>query len=133
MPYSGDSFSASVSGYVRYKKFSVSAYMGLEPNCIYSVYAKSKNTLFSNFEFSWSVNNSLRLTASAENCLWPKMHSKSWTINGDYHAYTSSVQTSLKPRISVGVWYTFVTKNFKWRNKKQFYDEDDELKSITTK
>ncbi|MBO4945066.1 MAG: TonB-dependent receptor [Muribaculaceae bacterium] len=134
MPYSGDSFSASVSGYIGYKKISVMAYLGLDrPNYTYSLYTKSKNSIFTNFELSWAVTNSLRLKASAEKFLWPKMHSKAWTSNGDFHAYTSSVQTSLAPKICIGIQYNFVTKNFKWRDKKQFYDEDNELQTITTK
>ena len=68
-----------------------------------------------------------------EQFLWPMKHYKSWTVNGNYRAYSSSVQTSLAPKICVGVFYSFTTKNFRWHNKKQFYNEDDELKSITTK
>lgn len=79
------------------------------------------------------MTNSLRLSISAEQFLWPKKLVKTWTINGDYNAFISSVQTSLAPKVCFGVWYSFSTKNFRWRNKKQFYDEDDELKCITTK
>ena len=133
MPYSGDSFAASVMGFIGYKKVTLAAYVGYGPNHSYSLYTKSDNTISSNFEFGWSVNSSLRLSVTGETYLWPKMHSQAWTVNGDYHAYSRSVQTNLAPQICVGVWYTFKTKNFKWRNKKQFYNSDDELQSITTK
>lgn len=133
MPFNGKAFAATLTGFVGYKRVSASAYLGLEPSYSYSLYAKSQHVLSSNFEFGWSVTNSLRLSVSGEQFLWPMKHYKSWTVNGNYRAYSSSVQTSLAPKICVGVFYSFTTKNFRWRNKKQFYNEDDELKSITTK
>lgn len=133
MPFSGKKLAASISGYIRYKQISVSAYLGSDPNYTYSRYTKTKYPVFTNIQFSWEVNNSLSLSVSAEHYLWPKSHDKTWTINGDYHVYSRSLQTNLAPQICVGVWYTFVTKNFRWRDKKEFYSSDKELDSITTK
>lgn len=133
MPFNGRGFAATINANLGYKKVSLWGNFGITPNYTYSLYSKSQRILFSNLDLGWSVTNSLRLTVSAEQFLWPKKHSKTWTINGDYRAYSSSVQTSLAPKICVGVWYSFATKNFKWRNKKQFYNEDKELQSITTK
>ena len=133
MPFSGHGFSAMINVNLGYKRISVWGNCGIMPDYSYSLYGRNKNGIFSNIDIGWSVTNTLRVSVSAEKFLWPKMHSKSWTVNGDYHAYSSMVQTSLSPKICVGVWYSFTTKNFKWRKKKQFYNEDNELKSITTK
>ena len=133
MPFNGNGFGASLNGFIGYKRISANAYIGYSPNYTYSIYSKREGIVSSQFDLGWSVTNSLRLSVSAEQFLWPRKHSKTWTINGDYHAYNSSVQTSLAPKVCVGVWYSFSTKNFKWRNKKQFNNEDKELQSITTK
>ena len=69
----------------------------------------------------------------AEKYICPKRPIKTWTVNGDYESFSSRVQKTLSPKIQLGVWYTFQTKNFKWRNKKQLNKEDNELKTVTTK
>ena len=80
---------------------------------------------------NWSVSNSVNISLSAQNIFW-RRHKKTWTANGDYNSYSSTVYKSLAPKIEVGVWYTFVTKNFKRRQKKQFNSTDNELQTITT-
>ena len=81
---------------------------------------------------SWRISDSFSISLMAEKFICPRKASKTWVANGDYKSYISSVQTSLAPKLQVGVWYTFQTKNFKWRNKKQLNNQDDELKSVTT-
>ena len=68
-----------------------------------------------------------------ENYICPRKPRKNWTVNGDYESFSSSVSKNLAPRVQIGVSYTFQTKNFKWRDKKQLNESDNELNSITTK
>lgn len=130
MPFNGNSFGGYFSGYFGYKNLSADAYFYYS-NYLYSIYSKSIGEIQSTFNISWTVTKFWRLSITANTFLWPKRHSKSWTINGDYLAYNSSVQTTLAPKVCIGVMYNFVSKNFKWRRKKQFNGSDDELHSVT--
>lgn len=133
MSFNGRGFATTLNGFIGYKSVSVSGFFGIEPNYSYSLYSRTNNLFVSNLELGWSVTNSLRLSISAEQFICSKQNNKTWTNNGDYHAYNSSMQTSLAPKVCFGVWYNFATKNFRWRNKKQFFEEDKELQSITSK
>ena len=130
MPFSGNSYGGYISMYGGYNKISANAYFGYDPSYSYSVYSKSLGYLSSQFDITWTFSQSFRLSVSAEQFICPRRHSKTWTVNGNFHSYSSSVQTTLSPKICVGVSYNFVTKNFRWRNKKQFDSGDDELKSV---
>ncbi len=132
LPFSGDSFNITLNGYVGYKKISASAYVGLFPNT-FSTYSKAQGVIYSNAGVDWRVSKRVSVGISAENYLFPKRHTKVWVRNGDYRSFSSSVQRNQIPKVTLGVQYTFVTKNFKWRNSKQFYESDNELQSVTTK
>ena len=132
MAFRGTTFNASFNGYVGYKKISLSAYVGYSGKT-YSLYAKSGDSYNSNATFSWNISNSVSVNVMAQTFLFPRRPRKNWTVNGDYESFSSSVQKNLAPRIQIGVYYTFQTKNFKWRNKKQLNKSDNELNSITTK
>ncbi len=132
MAFKGNSYSASLNAFVGYEKVSLSAYFGwYGPE--YSLYKKNSGFVFTNAQIGWNVSNSVRLVMSAEKFLCPGRASKYWTINGDYSSFESSVQKSLAPKIQIGVWFSFMTKNFKFRKKKQFSGSDEELKRVTTK
>ena len=130
MPYSGESFGGYISLYGGYDKIAANVYLGYYSNYAYSLYSKSLGSISSVFNVNWNINQSFSVSFSAENYLWPKRHSKSWTVNGDYRSYYSSLMTTMAPKVCVAVSYSFVTKNFKWRNKKQFDAGDDDLKSV---
>ena len=118
--------------FLGYKKFSLSTFINYNGNS-YSLYSKTGNSFNSNATLSWKVSNSLSIRLMAEKYICPKRPIKTWTVNGDYESFSSRVQKTLSPKIQLGVWYTFQTKNFKWRNKKQLNKEDNELKTVTTK
>ncbi|MBO4945186.1 MAG: outer membrane beta-barrel protein [Muribaculaceae bacterium] len=131
MPFTGNRFDVQIYGAAEYRKFSVSWNFGLIPPRTYSLYTKRiVSGPYSRIHFTWDPIKSVTLTFTAQNFLWPKMHSKTWTINGDYHAFSSMVNRYNTPKIAFGVWYTFETKNFKWRNKKSFNNGDRELENL---
>lgn len=132
MAFRGSTFNASLQGFVGFRKVSANAYFGYYGNS-YSLYSKMSDNYFANFNLSWTVSPSVMFQFMAENFICPRRASKTWTVNGDYEAFTRSVRKSLAPKIQIGVWFTFQTKNFKWRNKKQFYNEDGELKTVKTR
>lgn len=132
MPFSGNSYNVTLNGIYGYKKLSFSAYLGLFGQS-YTLYSKTRLSLFSNASIYWNVSRAVTLSLYTEGFLWPKMHYKTWVSNGeDYHSFTSSVPRNLAPKIQLGVSYTFVTKNFRWRNQKKFYGSDSELETVKT-
>lgn len=131
MPYSGNRFELSCYGYAFYKKVSVDWFFNFIPERSYSLYTKTESgPLASRLHIVWRPVQAWAFTFQIQNFLFPRAHSKTWTINGDYLSYTSSVQRTLAPMISIGVWYNFVTRNFKWRNKKSFNDGYRELENL---
>lgn len=132
LPFSGESFNITLNGYFGYKKVSASAYFGLFP-AMYSTYSKSEGVIFSSADLYWRVSKRVSVSISAEKFLFPKKHSQSWVRNGDYSSFSRDVQRNQAPLLKLGVQYTFVTKNFKWRNQKQFYGSDNDLQSVKTK
>ncbi len=131
MSFSGWTPRFSLQGFVGYKNFSLNAYLSYSGKS-YSLYSKSRDSYSSNLNLSWNVSNSVSLQLMAEKFICPRRASKTWTLNGDYSSYTSTVQKTLAPKVQIGVWYSFQTKNFQWRNKKQLNAEDGELKTIKT-
>ena len=132
MPFNGNSFAASINLYFGYNKVNGYANFGMSPNQFFSLYGKTHNPFSSNINVGWQISDAWRISLSADGFLFPRMRTKSWTVNGDYYSYSTYVATRLKPKLCIGIWYSFATKNFKWRNKKQFDGSDDELKSIST-
>ncbi len=131
-PFSEEAGYLGLNSFIGYKRVSLNMNVGWNPPG-HSLYGRFNGGFQSNAFFGWNVSNSVRLTMSAESFLCGRRPYKSWTDNGDYHSFSKTVHKSLTPRIQVGVWFTFQTKNFKWRNKKQFNGGDEELKSVTTK
>ena len=131
MPFTGNRFDVQLNGAAEYKKVSVMWSFGLIPARAYSLYTKRITAgPYSRVHFTWNPIKPVTLTFTAQNFLWPKMHLKSWTVNGDYNAFSSSVNRYNAPKIAFGVWYTFMTKNFKWRKKKSFNNGDRELEGL---
>ena len=130
MSFSGESFGGYIGLYGGYNKISGSVYLGYYSDYIYTIYSKSRGEPSTNIHVNWSVSKSLSLSFSAEKYLCPNRYSKTWTINGDYHAYNSVVERTNSPRFCIGVMYNFVTRNFKWRSKKQFNGVEDNLGSV---
>ena len=120
-----------LQGFAGYKRVSMNAYFEYGSGS-YDLYSKVGKSIVSNFQFNWSVSNTVSVNVSAENFICGRLHSETWTVNGDYNSYVATTSKSLAPKICVGVFYTFMTKNFKWRNKKQLGNSDGALKSITT-
>ena len=131
MSFRGSSVNAFIQGFVGYKRVSLNTYLGYYGNT-YTLYAKGGDSYYSNFNLNWGVTNSLRLVLAGESFICPRRPIKSWLVNGDYESISSYKRKSLAPKIQIGVWYTFQTKNFKWRNKKQFNGSDNELQTIKT-
>lgn len=132
MPFNGNSFYGELNFNFGYDPISFFIYLAYTPTA-YTLYSKTNGTVVSNFQITLSLGNSWSVYLSAEKFLWPRMRYKTWTLNGGYTSLNSSMQTSLAPKVCLGFTYHFVTKNFRWRNKKQFYGEDGELKGISTK
>ena len=132
MAFRGSSVYATIQGFVGYRNVSFNAYIGYNGQS-YSLYSKTGDSFNSNLSLNWDVSNSVSLQLMAEKYICPRRASKTWMVNGDYESFTSSVQKTLAPKIQIGVWYTFQTKNFKWRNKRQLNNEDGELKTVTVK
>ncbi len=131
MSFQGATLMTSLQGSVGYKNISFNAYIGYSGNS-YSLYSKARDNYNSNLNLSWKVSRTVRIQLMAEKFICPRRASKTWTLNGDYNSFSSTVQKTLAPKIQIGVWYTFQTKNFRWRNKKQLNGEDGELKTIKT-
>lgn len=131
MPYSGNRFGVIFNGSVYYKRISIDGFFSFVPSRTYSLYTKKVDgSIGSRIHIVWRPFSSWSFTFTAQQFLFPRAHAKTWTFNEDYRAYISSVQRSQAPRITVGVWYSFVSRNFKWRNKKSFNNGDRELEGI---
>ncbi len=131
MAFKGSTVTASFRGSVSYKKFYLTAdlrYSGY----VYQLYIKSSPDYFSAFNLGWRISNSVSVKVAMQKYLCSKAPRKSWTKSTDYSSYSRSVRLTRTPELQIGISYTFQTKNFKWRNKKQFNSSDNELQTITT-
>ena len=62
------------------------------------------------------------------------MWSKSWVKDEGYTSYKANYLTDRTPTFSIGASYTFKNKvQNKWRQKKQFNNDDRELQGIGVK
>ena len=76
----------------------------------------------------------LLLKTSIKKLLCSQLPSKRWVVDGNYHSYSTDLMKDRYPKIMFGVSWSFKNKvNMKWRQKKQFYDEDRELQNIGIK
>lgn len=67
----------------------------------------------------------------AQSFIGSGMRSKSWTKDKEYTSYNISRMTDRSPMLLIGVSYAFKNKvEHKWRQKKQFYNDDNTLQSI---
>lgn len=133
MPFSGDSWQASLNGYFYYKKVSLSVYLGYT-NYEYDLTSKSKPLPYTSAQFTWNLPKNWSLSVSGEGLLCPELPSKMWVVDGNYHSYSTDLMKDRYPKIMFGVSWSFKNKvNMKWRQKKQFYDEDRELQNIGIK
>lgn len=133
MPFNGNSWQASLNGYFYYKKVSLSIYLGYT-NYEYDLTSKVKPLPYTSANFTWKLPKNWNLNISGEGILCSELPTKRWVVNGDYHSYSTDLMKDRYPKIMLGVSYSFKNKvNMKWRQKKQFYDEDRELQSIGVK
>ena len=133
MPFSGDSWQASLNGYFYYKKVSLSVYLGYT-NYEYNLTSKYKSLPYTNVNFTWKLPKRWSLSVSGEGILCPELPSKMWVVDGNYHTYSTDLMKDRYPKIMFGVSWSFKNKvKMKWRQKKQFYDEDRELQNIGIK
>ena len=66
-----------------------------------------------------------------EGLLCPGLPSKTWTINEDYHSYSTILMKDRYPKVEIGISWFFKNKiNIKWREQKRFNDTDSELENI---
>ncbi|MBO4945075.1 MAG: TonB-dependent receptor [Muribaculaceae bacterium] len=131
MPYTGNRFGLILNSNINYRNVSISGFFNVIPARSYSLYSKNISApMGSRVHVVWRPVPSWAFTFTAQQFLFPRVPYKSWTINGDYKAYTRSVERSQAPRIAFGVWYTFVSRNFKWRNKKSFKNGDRTLENL---
>lgn len=131
MSFRGSSFNTSLNVFAGYKDVGIASrlsYNGEE----YTLYSKKGNACYSTLKFIWQIHESFNVQMQIDTFICARRPIKTWTLNGDYDSYTSSIQKSLAPNIQIGFWYSFHTKNYKQRNKKQFNDIDNELKTVTT-
>lgn len=131
MAFKGSTIVANFSGSVSYKK--VSLYADLRYNGpICQLYTKNGADYFSAFNFGWRISNSIYVKLALQKYLCPRAPRKIWSKSTDYSYYERRVRLTRTPELQIGVTYTFQTKNFKWRNKKQFNGSDNELQTIKT-
>lgn len=130
MPFSGDSWQASLNGYFYYKKVSLSIYLGYT-NYSYSLTTKNKQIPYTNLNFTWRLPKNWNLIISGEGLLCSEVSSKTWTINGDFRSYSTFLLKDRYPKFTIGLSWVFKNKiEMKWRNKKMFYQTDSELNNI---
>ena len=131
MSFQGSTVNANIQGYVGYKNVSFNTYYGYFGKS-YSLYSWSNDNFYSNFGINWTINSAWMVQVMGESFICPRRPTKTWVVNGDYESFNRSVQKTLSPKFQIGASYTFQTKNFQWRNKKQFNGGDGELQTIKT-
>ncbi len=131
MAFKGSTVIASFSGSVSYKKFSLYADLRYD-GYGYQLYTKTSPSYFSAFNLGWRITKSLYMKLALQKYLCSRAPRKTWTKSTDYSSYNRSVRLTRTPELQIGLSYTFQSKNFKWRNKKQFNSSDNELQTIKT-
>lgn len=130
MPFSGDSWQATLNGYFYYKKVSLSMYLGYTTYS-YSLTTKEKQIPYTNFTFNWKLPKNWSLSVSGEGVLCPEVPSKTWVVNGDYRSYSTFLMKDRYPKFMIGLSYSFKNKiKMKWRNTKRFYEVDNGLENV---
>ena len=131
MTFRGSAIIADLGAILNYKRVSFSAdlkYTGFG----YYLYTKEGDDYTSSFNFEWRITNSIGLYFQAQSFLCPRKPKKTWDKTDNYSSYTSLIRLTRAPMLLIGMEYSFKTKNFKRRNKKQFNSSDNELQTITT-
>lgn len=133
LTFSGNTIVANINGNVWYKQFSMYFYLSYTPYT-YTRVSKSRASVNSNLSLSCRINNSWSATVGAESFLFPSMRSKTWTENGDYNSYTTYLQKGVRPKITIGVAYSFSNKvRSNYRQKKNFNSRETGLNDIQVK
>lgn len=133
MVFNGDTWSTNLSGYFYYKNLSLNFNIGYQ-TASYGLTQKSEGIPWSNATLSWNLPKNWRCYLMGQNYLYNKMKDKTWVRDNDYTSFSSSHMTDRAPMFLLGVSYSFSNKiQNKWRQKKQFYDTDNELHGIGIK
>lgn len=133
LAFSGDTWSTNAFGYFYYKKLSLMLNVGYE-TASYGFTEKTEGIPYSNVSFAWTLPKGWQLKLMSQNFLCSNMSSKTWVKDKNYNSYSTQLTSDRSPMFLIGVSYFFKNKvENKWRQKKQFYNTDNELEGITVK
>lgn len=125
-----ETWNFNLNTYLYYKRISLSLNAGYQTKS-YGYTTKSEGIPWSNANLSWNLPKSWRVYLMAQSFIGSGIRSKSWTKDKEYTSYNSSRMTDRSPMLLFGVSYAFKNKvEHKWRQKKQFYNDDNTLQSI---
>ena len=128
-----DLWNFNMNAYLYYKQVSLSLNMGYT-TASYGYTTKSEGTPYSNANLSWNLPKNWRVYVMGQYFVGTGMWSKSWVKDEGYTSYKANYLTDRIPTFSIGASYTFKNKvQNKWRQKKQFNNDDRELQGIGVK
>ncbi len=131
MPFKGLTFNTGFNAVVGFRNVTANILFKYSGST-YSLYSKEGDQFLCTLHFYWQINKFIGLQLQGDNVLCGRRPIRFWTINGDYNSFSQTVKTTHTPRIQLGIWYAFQTKNFKWRHKKRFNNLDSELQTVKT-
>ena len=131
--YSGETWWVSFNGYFYYKNVSLSLNANYA-SAYYSVDSRVESFPYSSAMFSWQLPKGWQLNVMGEYLLRYKVPTKNWSRGENYYTYSTSRMVDRTPALMVGFSYSFKNKvSTKWRQKKRFYNSDNELRGIDIK
>lgn len=131
--YSGDTWFISFNGYFYYKNVSLSLNANYA-SAYYSVDSRVESFPYSSITFSWQLPKGWQLNVMGEYLLRYKVPTKGWSRGENYYTYNTSRMVDRTPALMLGFSYSFKNKvSAKWRQKKRFYNSDNELRGIDIK
>lgn len=126
----GGGWKSYLSGYFYYKQFFLSLNTGYL-TASFDRNSKSESTPWSNASLGWNLPKGWQVGLMAQYVVCPNMWSKSWVVQDGYRSFKSSRQTDRAPMFLVQISYSFKNKvKNKWRQKKQFNQQDSTLQGI---
>ena len=131
LQYNGDSWLGNLFANLHYKKWDLNLYAQYVSDS-YTRYSRTKTKPICHLTLGRQLGTKWRLSLYLENFLFTgRKDYKTWFHNDNYQSFSSSRMKDRAPVIRIGVNYVFRNKvQEKWRNKKRFYDTDNELQNI---
>lgn len=128
-----ETWNFNLNSYLYYKQASLSLNISYTTNS-YGYTTKTAGTPWSNATLSYNLPQNWRVYLIGQTFLGTGMRTKSWVKDKNHTTYHTNRMTDRSPMLLIGASYTFKNKVAnKWRNKKQFYNDDYELQSIGIK